>query len=238
MSATVETGQKVMWGGEEVEVLYAYSRAQAIEDGVLVDVSALLPDMVANAGIKFPVAMTNEVWTSYVEVPKEVQCQDLKGRLWDILYLFRIAARRFEGDTLLFQLHVRNDNRRPKLVTLKAVVGPGDQAEPVITISMPDQRLRRIAVANWKFRLDMKDLWAAFEAKDEDARYDETEVNAIGKAVSGRIREAPFFLAFSSVLDPLADEFAEVQDIDDFDGILSRLYDWGDRDRCWIATSF
>jgi hypothetical protein len=33
-------------------------------------------------------------------------------------------------------LQVRNDNRRPKLVTLKAVCGPGDDGEPVLTVML------------------------------------------------------------------------------------------------------
>ena len=121
------------------EVIYSYSRAQAIEDGVLVDISTLRPDLVQNAGIKFPVAMTSEVWEECVVVPEGVEAQDLTGRLWDVLFMFRTVAKHFEGDTLLFQLYVRNDNRGPKRVRLKAVCGPGDQGEPCITIMKPDQ---------------------------------------------------------------------------------------------------
>ena len=54
------------------EVISSYSRAQAIEDGVLVDVSSVARE----AGIKFPVAMTRTVWGKYVEVPEGVSCQD------------------------------------------------------------------------------------------------------------------------------------------------------------------
>ena len=53
------------------------------------------------------------------------------------------AARRPSGDAseVRFGVHVRNDNREgtPPLVRLKAVCGPGDQAEPVITVMMPDE---------------------------------------------------------------------------------------------------
>jgi len=120
------------------EVISSYSRAQAIEDGVLVDVSSVARE----AGIKFPVAMTQTVWGKYVEVFEGVSCQDETGRLWDILWMFRCNARR-GGDTLLFKLYVRNHNRERldsrDLVTLKAVCGPGDTPEPVITIMLPDQ---------------------------------------------------------------------------------------------------
>jgi len=124
---------------EGAEIVDAYSRAQAIEEGVLVDVSSVARE----AGIKFPVAITRTVWTKYVEVPKGVKCQDESGRLWDILWMFRCAAGRCQGDTLRFQLYVRNHDRERldhrDLVTLKAVCGPGDQDEPVITIMLPDE---------------------------------------------------------------------------------------------------
>lgn len=124
---------------EGAEVIDAYSRAQAIEEGVLVDVSSVARE----AGIRFPVAMTRTVWSKYVEVPEGVKCQDESGRLWDILWMLRCAAGRCQGDTLHFQLYVRNHDRERLdsrgLVTLKAVCGPGDDAEPVITIMLPDE---------------------------------------------------------------------------------------------------
>ena len=127
-----QTG-KGFW--DDAEVIYAYTRAQALEDGVLVDVSEIAKE----AGIKFPVALTSAVHCKYVEVPEGVIGQDETGRLWDILWVFRFAAAKFNGSTLLFKVHVRNDNRdcMPPLVTLKAVCGPGDTPEPVITIMLP-----------------------------------------------------------------------------------------------------
>jgi hypothetical protein len=40
-----------------------------------------------------------------------------------------------------FALHVRNDSRErtPPLVRLKAVCGPGDDGEPVLTVMRPDE---------------------------------------------------------------------------------------------------
>ena len=132
-----EETEKGFW--DDAEVISSYSRAQAIEDGVLVDVSTVAKE----AGIKFPVAMTATVWRQYVEVPEGVGCQDKAGRLWDIVWMFRCAAAKFDGDTLLFKLYVRNHNRerltRQDLVTLKAICGPGDNGEPVSTIMTPEE---------------------------------------------------------------------------------------------------
>ncbi len=75
--------------------------------------------------------------------PPGVACQDEAGRLWDLLWLLRCAIRRSSDAAreVRFRVHVRNDNRErtPPLVALKAVCGPGDQAEPVVTVMMPDE---------------------------------------------------------------------------------------------------
>jgi len=118
---------------DDAEVISSYSRAQAIEDGVLVDVSRDARE----AGLKFPVAMTRTVWDQYVKVPEGVQCQDENGRLWDIVYLLKIAAAR-GGSLINYSLRVRM-KQGLRRVTLKAVCGPGDTPEPVITIMLPEE---------------------------------------------------------------------------------------------------
>lgn len=118
------------------EVIHSYTRAQAIADGVLVDVTELAKE----AGFKFPVALTHAVYAKYVEVPEGVSGQDETGRLWDILNMLRFGAARSQGKSeILFKLYVRNDNRKAKLVTLKSVCGPNDDASPCITVMMLDE---------------------------------------------------------------------------------------------------
>ena len=76
------------------EIIYAYTRAQAIEDGVLADVS----EMAKEAGFRYPVALTHAVYVKYVEVPEGVIGQDESGRLWDILFMCANRARRSKGE--------------------------------------------------------------------------------------------------------------------------------------------
>jgi hypothetical protein len=120
-------------------VIYAYTRAQAIADGVLVDVSKLAKE----AGFKLPVAVTCGVWAECVAVPEGVTCQDETGRLWDVLMMLRhaIATSKRGGDRVDFAVHVRNDNeeRTPPLIQLYALCGPGDDAEPVVTVMLPHE---------------------------------------------------------------------------------------------------
>ena len=116
-------------------VIFAYTRAQAIEDGVLVDVS----DTAKEAGFRYPVALTHAVYVQYVEVPEGVEGQDESGRLWDILFMCGLKMRKTSGDRCFFELLVRNDNRRPQRVKLKAVCAGDDEGKPCITVMMPDE---------------------------------------------------------------------------------------------------
>lgn len=122
---------------DESDLIHVYTRAQAIEDGVLVDVT----ETAKEAGINYPVAITQAVWAEYVAVPDGVECQDESGRLWDVLWMLAVAIRRSRarGDTRHYELYVRNDNRQPKLVTLKAVCGPADDGSPCITVMLPEE---------------------------------------------------------------------------------------------------
>lgn len=121
------------------EVIDAYTRKQALEDGVLVDVT----ETAKEAGFRIPVALTRAVWAECVAVPDGVECQDEAGRLWDVLWMCRWGVERGNrtGSELLFHLHVRNDDREgePPLVTLKAVCGPDDDGSRCITIMLPDE---------------------------------------------------------------------------------------------------
>ncbi len=154
-------------------LVFSYTRAQAIADGVLKDVSQLAKE----AGFRFPVAVTAGVWAECVKVPDGVSGQDETGRLWDVLNMLRFAILRGKSrdeqgldvamhvstENLVdvinlaryavrrpeapnpqrvdFALHVRNDNREgePPLVPLYALCGPGDNAEPVITVMLPHE---------------------------------------------------------------------------------------------------
>ena len=121
------------------EVIYSYTRAQAVADGVQVDVSTVA----AEAGIRFPVFLTRTVFEAFVTVPPNVAGQDEAGRLWDIVWMLRFAIRKAQAgqSRLPFALYVRNDNRAAKLVKLIAMCGPldMDKPQPAITVMMPDE---------------------------------------------------------------------------------------------------
>ena len=121
----------------EEDLISVYTRAQAIEDGVLVDVS----ETAKEAGITVPVALTARVWHEIV-VPDDRSRpygQSEEGRLWDVLWMFRHSARIAGGDILTFKVIVIMKERLRRTITLKAICSGGDDGEPVITIMFPEE---------------------------------------------------------------------------------------------------
>ncbi len=120
-------------------ILHTYSRREAIDDGVLIDVT----ETAKEAGFRIPVAVTAAVWAEYVAVPEDVVTQEECGRLWVVLFtLFRvIRSGRESGAKLRYLMHVRDDNLdgEPSLVELKALCGPNDDGTPCVTVMLPEE---------------------------------------------------------------------------------------------------
>jgi len=121
------------------EIIYAYTRAQAVADGYQVDVTKTAQE----AGIKFPMFLTRAVYDNYVAVPQGVTGQDEAGRLWDIVWMTRFGILRARPgvDRIPIALYVRNDNRAARLVKVVATCGPLDidDAQPAITVMLMDE---------------------------------------------------------------------------------------------------
>ena len=118
----------------EADVISAYTRADAIADGALVDVTKTAQE----AGFVWPVAITQGLWATINDIPKSKSYQDVQGRLWDVLYMAFLAARGRPDDAQLNYRVIMHHGRKT-YITLKMVSGPGDQAEPVITIMLPHE---------------------------------------------------------------------------------------------------
>ena len=115
------------------DLIYAYTRKQALEDGVLIDAS----ETARAAGLRHPLALTQAAWAECVAVPDAVLGeQDETGRLWDVLNVLAFAAMVAKGPELRFTLDVKNSDDAPALVTLRAVCGPDDDGAPCITVML------------------------------------------------------------------------------------------------------
>jgi hypothetical protein len=119
------------------ELIYAYTRAVAISDGMLIEVPA---ELARQAGFTVHTAMTAGAHHAAVDVPPHLRgLQDETGRLWDVLTVLRRAIRGSgDGDRVDFRVLVF-DGARHRTVDLYALIGPGDDGEPVMTILLPGE---------------------------------------------------------------------------------------------------
>ena len=135
----------------EADLIHVYTRADAIRDGVLVE---LEPELCHEAGFRCPVDVTASVW-GIIE-PNEQERgdgQDLTGRTWDVLNLARFTLRRatpfetyeppiavrFPCAFWMKRPEYRAGRRGQVTLTLKAVLGADFDGSPCITVMLPDE---------------------------------------------------------------------------------------------------
>lgn len=125
---------------ENFNLIYSYTRTQAIEDGVLIDVT----EEAKPYGFKVPVAVTDNLYYRYLSVvPEELESegQSTTGRLHDVLTLAMIAAKRtIHTDRVSFKVDFLMAPGRTETVQVIAHIGPGDTPEPVVTIMLPEDQ--------------------------------------------------------------------------------------------------
>jgi hypothetical protein len=153
-------------GDESVEVISVYTRRQAIDDGILVDCEQSPMGEMRRQLMKWPLAVTATAFHRYVWPIDEEQdlppCQSLEGRFWDVAWMFHAAvkgtvpARQLDPCNLLFDFYcivadpalwpneridaiARSGPEGMRMVTLKAVSGPGDDGEPVMTFMLSEE---------------------------------------------------------------------------------------------------
>lgn len=116
-----------------------YSRAQAIEDGVLVCANSGDFDEVTRQHFKYPVAMTSAVFGLMEKaVNNENWMNDYKGVWHDICHMSRSFYRTVDATTRIFRVIIKGAGRK-SIYDLKAVCGPGDDGEPVLTFMLPTE---------------------------------------------------------------------------------------------------
>ena len=117
-------------------VVYAYTREQAIADGVLVDVT----EQAKAIGFKLQTVVTDHLY-GYVEPPEGLlgEGQSVTGRLHDPMVLALFAARKaVNTDRVTFKVDFLMAPGRKETVEVITHIGPGDNGEPVLTIMLPE----------------------------------------------------------------------------------------------------
>jgi len=114
---------------EGADVISTYTRAQAIEDGVLVDLSAAAPGVCAQH-YKYPIACTASVWAIIERAVKnEKHGNDLNGVVHDLLWMSRTYKRQLDESTVIFRVKITGAGRQ-SVFNFKMVCGPDDDAAP------------------------------------------------------------------------------------------------------------
>lgn len=118
-------------------IIFSYTRADALADGVLIDITPTAQTY----GFKLPFAISDALYHGYVMPPDglEGQGQSLEGRLHDLLTLAMVTARKgLEQDRIEFEVLflMRPGELEKVLVVLH--VGPGDAGEAVLTLCLPE----------------------------------------------------------------------------------------------------
>jgi hypothetical protein len=128
---------------DDAEILSRYTRAQAIEDGILVDMTVEpFGSMAREAGLKWPIAMTTTAFhecVAVVEGAKGHAGQDVKGRWWDCVFMFRRTRREVSPLEARWKLIVRDPDGRARMKELKCVSGPADDMSPCLTFMLPNE---------------------------------------------------------------------------------------------------
>ena len=114
------------------EIISQYTRKDALDDGVLVDVTA----MARAVGFQWPVAVTAAVWSCIQDIPEQ-RGQDPTGRLWNLLVTASQAARSHTVSECRFQ--VKMPQSHTNWLHVKLLAHAGDHGEPVITIMEPNE---------------------------------------------------------------------------------------------------
>jgi hypothetical protein len=114
------------------ELVYSYTRSQAITDGVLVDLTQI---PVIRQQWRHPLACTYTVW-AIIKEAAEQEGNDLNSLLHDVSTMAQVASRvrGARTDTVRFRVIL---GRRHQ--ALKIHVGPGDTPKPVLTLMLPDE---------------------------------------------------------------------------------------------------
>ena len=126
---------------DDADLIHSYTRADALADGTLVELD---PHAVREAGIRCSVAVSRAVFADCIALtPAATRAgQDIRGRTWDVLSMLALAMRSRHGrgtDQVTFLAYVSIKRVKPTPTTFKALIGPGDEGEAVITIVYPSE---------------------------------------------------------------------------------------------------
>jgi len=123
------------------DVIYSYTRKQAVDDGFQIKLDGKLESLVKEAGFKYPVFITSSLWNVIERaVANKRHLNDLDGVLWDIFSVLKWAIKRNgTRDTIWFTVKITGAGRKQNF-QLVAQIGATDidDPRPAFTIMLPE----------------------------------------------------------------------------------------------------
>jgi len=119
-----------------MQVIYAYTRREAIEDGVLVDVTAVAKDV----GFRDHTVITQALHQALQDFPRG-STERYDRRLHDTLEMAVLSIMRetdVRTDRVSFPVRLLNSSYQRERHQLMAVCGPDDDGNPCMTIGFPE----------------------------------------------------------------------------------------------------
>jgi len=126
----------------ESDVIYSYTREDAIDDGILIPVDTISENLAKQAGFSIPVLVSHSLYEKHLKPTEtlEKMGQDIIGRTWDVLNVARYTATQSkDSDRMEFVvsfLAVNNSNYDVKLIASIDVMSKNNQ--PAIHIFLPE----------------------------------------------------------------------------------------------------
>ena len=166
----------------QLQVAKMYSRADAITDGLLVQVPPKLVDLYR---LPSPLAITSTAWADAVDWPQaahdarpgtEHRHESIEGRLADVLFLVKCSHEtnptRSTHPFTLWRIPPTQPTHHARPLRLTLTVHPGDHDEPVATLAHTPHRppwwqrhalALNITAAVWAIGTIVVALWLAVE---------------------------------------------------------------------------
>lgn len=119
--------------------IHTYTRAQALEDGVLCDLMQDKMAQVAREHYKYPIACTSAVFDIMQKAVENTRhCNDYAGILHDMLWMSRVYKRQVNENTVIFRVKIAGAGRK-SVFDFKMVCGPSDDGTPCLTIMLTNE---------------------------------------------------------------------------------------------------
>ena len=124
--------------GKEWTVISVYTRKQAIEDGVLINIT----EAARQSGFKLPFSITSNLHQKYVVPPQEVQ--DIPGqseeeRLARLLNQACLAAfSEKQSNHAVFGMLFLMEPEKFQNTDIWMIIDGGDDGQPVLTLMLPE----------------------------------------------------------------------------------------------------